>query len=403
MPVRSITPNFVPDQNQFFFTSKELNSIAREMYADDFGFYQRLFQLYTYMPMNTRRKFIIHTPKGHPLMWQPYTSCSYEETGSITIGRRELEPEPIYMKEGFCHDVLMDSCYDHMIQYDRNGQVDLSEEARMVFQKFIDELLSNAAWGFRLSLTSGKLFDVDTVGFSDDNTANLTALFKRTHGTTRGWVKMFHDLALAEYPWLDLNLTDASDFDAAGFYNRNIVTLLDELVKNTKKPFRNLINRGGVVQEGRARFLPLIVLSDSYFQAVVDHYNIEAEKIATNRMRITRRTFGGENTPTPNSVFYLDDRLPIIPLSDINGYDAYVKGTTHFAGIIASGNIQMGTSFAAIPEDVENQDIGVAIERETRISSDNYGRYTVLSHALAKAALADANYAVGTISYTEPA
>lgn len=403
MPERTISPNFLPGQGQFFFTAKEINWFLRQMYADDFGFYQRLFRLYTYMPMNKKNKFIIHSPKGHPLMWQPYTSCSYSETGSLTVGRRELEPEPIYMKEGFCHDIIMDSCYEHMIQYAASGMVDLDAEAQEIFRQFIEEVLTNAAWGYRLTLTSGQLYDVNAVEFSADNTANITDLFKRTHGTARGWVKLLHDMSLDGYGHLDLNLTDSGDFDSLGFFTGSIVELLDALIKNAKKPFRSLINRGGIVQEGRLSFYPLVVLSDGYFQAVVDYYNAEASKIATNRMRITKRNFGGDNTPTPQSVYYLDDRLPIIPLSDVNGYDQYLKGTTQFAGIIASGNVQLGTSFGAIPEDIEDRDIGVMVEREDRISSDKYGRYTVLSHSLVKSALADPDYAVATIDYTEPA
>ena len=125
------------------------------------------------MQMNKKNKFIVHIPKGAPLMWQPYVSCSYDSTGSITIGRRELEPDPIYMKEQFCHDELMNSCYEHMIEYDTAGDVGLDAQGLQLFRTFLDELLANAAYGWRITAASGQLYDVNNVQFSPDNTANF--------------------------------------------------------------------------------------------------------------------------------------------------------------------------------------------------------------------------------------
>ena len=41
-----IKPFFIPDNNQFYFQSKDLNSFQRAMYLDTFGFYQNLFGIY---------------------------------------------------------------------------------------------------------------------------------------------------------------------------------------------------------------------------------------------------------------------------------------------------------------------------------------------------------------------
>lgn len=148
---------------------------------------------------------------------------------------------------------------------------------------------------------------------------------------------------------------------------------------------------------------PLLVVSDFYFNAIVDQYNFETVQTATNRTRIQTRDFGGEQSPTPQRVYYIDGRLPVIPLDDINGFDEFLKGDTHFMGIIASGNIQLGASFSSLPEDIENHDIGVSVTRNNDKTRNDYGKYTVLSHALSKVAIADPDYAVASITHTTPA
>jgi len=336
-------------------------------------------------------------------MWQPYTSCSYSPTGSITIGTRELEPDPMYMKEMFCHDIFLESAYEHMIEYATSGNVDLTPEGTMIFNQLIDELLANAAYGFRITAATGQLYNVDSVSYSPENTANITDLFKRTHGTIKGWLKLAKDLAAAEYPWMDLPVVAPSDFDATGSFTGNILDLLDELKANARGPLRQLINRGGIVQQGRFSFYPLVLVSTSYFNAIVDRYNFESTQVATNRTRITMREFGGETSPTPQRVYYLDGMLPILPVDDVNGFDPYLAGDTHFCGIVASGNIQIGASFTSLPQDVENNDMGVLIARDNDPVSNSFGQYAVLSHALAKTAIADPNYFVGAITHTTPA
>lgn len=404
MATLKIAPNFVPDSNLMYFMSQELNSLQRASYMDTFGFYQNLFGLFSYMGMNKKNKFIVHTPKGHPLVWQEWKACSYSETGSLTMNTRELIPDPIYMKERFCQDEMLGSAYEHMLQWAASGNLTLDPDGVNLLNMLMDELMANAAYGLRITATAGDLYDVSTIPTSAENTATLNDLFTRTHGTFKGWLKMSMELAANEGKgWMNLAITDDTDFDEVAGYQGDILALLDTLKANARKPLRQLINRGGVIQQGRFSFLPLIVMSDSYFNAVIEQYNAESDKVATNRVRIVERVFGGENTATPQRVFYLDNMLPIIPLEEIQGFDTYLKGQTHFCGIIASGNIQIGSSYSALPEDIENNDIGMLIARNDDPTRDDFGKYSVLSHALAKVAIADPDYFVGTTTYTEPA
>jgi len=402
----AILPDFLPGQpNSFTFPHQKLNTIARAEYQDTFGVYQRLFNVFSYMQMNRRNKFVVHYPKGTPLVWQPYKACSYNHTGSMSLDSRELTPDPIYMKEKFCHDVLLDSCFEHLIQYPSSGEITLDATGVQLFNQLIDELLANAQLGFRISAVAGQMYDVDAVEFSESNTAELDALFQRVHNTIKGIIKISYDMARQDKPWLDAALVADTDFDETGTYvGGNPIEVVDALVKSkAQKPLRQLYNRGGVAQTGRFTFLPLIICSDGWYASFLEQYQTESEQTAVNRTRLSKRSIAAETSPTPTEVLYLDGRVPIIPLSEITGFDPYVKGNLNYLGVISSGNMQIGASFSQLPENIEQQDIGVLVGRNENFHDDNYGSYTVLSHALAKTALADPNYAVGTINYTVPA
>lgn len=402
MPILKIAPSELPggSPNGFSFDTAELNQIARAEYSDTFGFYQRLFNVFGYMRMNRKQEYIVHTPKGTPLMWQQYKSCSYDPTGSIDIGRRTLKPELIAMNEQFCHDEFLDSAYEHWVEANQGGEILLTPDGEQAFQLFLEEVMANATYGLRLSLTSGQLYDVNTVNYSNDNPATITDLFKKTHGTVRGLVKLMYDLAATQYGHMNVALFDDGDFDAQGDYTGDIVKLLDNLKAAAPKPLKQLINHGGTIRSGSRAFMPIIGVSDSFFNSVIEYYNNESEKVATNRTRIVQREINTGADGIPQFVYYLDGRLPIIPLSDVSGFDEYLAGRTHFASIFGSGNLQMGHNFGNIPQ-VEQDQIGMMVTRVTDTSRANFGTYDVKSHAAVKAAIADPNYVVGTIGYTE--
>lgn len=402
MSLLKVVPNFVPENNQFFFTSKELNSFQRAEYMDTFGFYQRLFNVFSYMRLDRMFKYTVHSIKGNPLKWQPYTSCSYNDAGSLSIGRRSITPCPAYLKESWCHDELFNSCYEQMVQFTEGGEVGLSAEGVMVFNQVIDEIMTNAALATRLLLTLGQVYDPTAVEFNSEVTAEIKDLFARTTTTCRGWVKLLQDLADEGKTWLNQpDILPTAEFTEADFTG-SILDIYDALKSAAPKELRTLINSGGRISSQGQVFGANFIVSDSMLNAVVAGYNAQSVQVATNRPRITVREFGSENAPMPQRVYYID-QTPVIPLADVSGYESYIKGTTHFAGIIASGNIQLGTNFAQLPQDIENNDIGMMVERSDRLDTGQYGNYNFLSHALFQVALGDPNYAVASIVHVDSA
>lgn len=68
-------------------------------------------------------------------------------------------------------------------------------------------------------------------------------------------------------------------------------------------------------------------------------------------------------------------------------------------------NMQIGSSFDLVTE-VEVEDapvqVGMMIGKVTDSTRDDYGKTTILSHGLGKAAIADNEFFTGTLTYTEP-
>lgn len=401
MAILRIEPQFVPESNAFYYTSKDVNAFYRSQYTDTFGFYQRNFRVFSYMQMNSKRKYVVNQPKGSPLVWQQFKSCSYEGTSSLTIGRKELEPESIYMREDFCVDAMFDSAYSHLIQYGRDGDYGLDADGQRIFLELLQELLANAAAGYRMTAVAGRLYDVLNIPMNPENTVNISNLFRRTHGAFKGLLKLAMEAAQLEAPQLNVNILDESDFDAYGNYTGDIYAVLDELRARAKTPLRRLLDNGGAVTYLGKTMYPNILLSEGLYWAVIQKYQQESVTQATNRVRLVEREYGNVQGQTPQRVFFLDGRYPIIPFYDANGFDEYIKGRTQFAGIVASDLFQIGSSFDSLPEDIEGNDLGIIIARDNDYTSNSYGKYTVLSHNLVKTAIADTDYMVSTIAYTE--
>ena len=202
-------------------------------------------------------------------MLQPMNSCSIEPTGSLRIGKRELEAVPAVIKEKFCWDELLDSCFEHFLTWTEGGDVEMDENGMAMFGLLMDEMQANAALATRLSLTTGDFYNVNTVDYNAQNTAELESLFKRVHNTWQGWVKIAYDSAQSDFPWLNTQSVDYNnDFDSNGDYTGDISDLFDDLKSKARKNFQKLINRGGVNTGGRFSFTPLLVLSDSFYAAV---------------------------------------------------------------------------------------------------------------------------------------
>lgn len=401
MSLLKVVPHFAPEGNGFYFSHRDLNSFQRAKYNDDFGFWQAAFGLFGYMQLTHDYKYVVHSPKGLPFAWNSYKACSHTESGNITIGTREVTPCALYMKLKYCHDILLDSCYRQMIAWDAGGRIGLDPEGQRMFQMLTEEIMANGSYGLRLLLTLGQLYSTTSEafpGFESNVTSEIKDLFATATTGCKGWVKLFIDMAASgDAAHLNLQGLITEDQLTEDTYEGDVVTLFEQLKAKGPKPLRSLINKGGMMDAGRARgaFKPLFVVSDSVYNAVVQAFNDQAESALQNDKRITRYDARPANAMTPTYVYYIDG-VPVVPLCDVNGYDDYVKGTLHFAGIIASGNIQLGTNFARIPK-AEEDHIGMMVEKSTSIVNNDFGTYHMLSHALVQVSLADADYAVATI------
>lgn len=385
--------DFVQAENKFFFPAKDLNAFQRDEFQDTWGFYQSMFGLYTYMRLNRNLKYVLHQLRGTPMVWQPHNSCTVTPTGSLRIGTQEIEPCRAVMKELFCQDELFDSVYETILEWSGAGALEMDEE---FVNQMLSELLANKAAGERLQLTMGNVFNVNTIDMNDENPQGVAVdyndLFQRTHITCTGWVKTLADLADAGYSHLNLEeLLPEADF-TDGDYQGDILDLYDDLKANAQKPLKALINRGGIVGRNGVNYGAGFIVSDTIHAAVAEQYNTESVAIAQNRTRITREAITSGVTARPNMVYYIDGVVPVIPVSEINAYDHLLAGSTHFAGLIASGNIQLGSNFDEV-NDIE-RGAGMLVQKITDAESDNYGGYVFMSNGLFASAIADKDYAV---------
>lgn len=405
MPTRKVSASFVPSDSRLYFDTAELQSFQREEYMDTFGIYQSRFGLYNYMQMNQMHQYTVHTPKGSPLVWQPWTSCAYDQTGSLSIGKKTIVPTPIYMNEKFCQDELLDSVWRHHLRWEANGEMSETEQYRKVLGTLIDELQANAALGLRMTMTSGQLhgqlgqLNAGTT-FDPNATVDVQSLFKKTHHAARGWVKLMADLALSDARFAHLNIPNliANSYSTSGEWQGDIMALYESLKDKAPAELKKLINRGAAATGGGAAvraFRPLFVVSDNIYNSVITAYNAQQALTATNGRRITKQLIDGV------IAYFIDDIIPIVPIEEIAGYDQYLKGFTNFAGIIGSGVINLGGSFISLPNNIENKDVAMVIERDNSYSNNTHGMYTFVSHALAAAAISDARYAVATMQYVE--
>lgn len=399
-----VKPNFNRLDRQLAFPSKKLNLYMRAELQDNFGFYQSNFGLYSYMTLNKKQKYVLHTMQGTPLLWQPHRSCAWTPTGSLSMSKREFEPCEAKINEEFCYDELFDSCFEPFLNWTGRGQVSLDDAGIGLVNDMVAVLGQNADLGARATLTAGQLFDPAVVKFHSRAAKNIPALFEKTAGTCKGWVELARELG--ENPqYSHLNVKGIFDEDKfnGGKYTGDIISdIYDELLANASVEMMSLINEGGIVSSVQGDFMPLFVVSLSLYNRVAAMYREQCNPantvLACANPRLTRQQMSMPTSRGPKNVnvYYIDD-VPVIPLSDLATYDKYLTGTMHFAGIIASGNIGLGTSFGALPDVQGPTDVGIIIERESSVK--DMGKYYFASHSLFAATIADHAYMVATQAY----
>lgn len=398
-----VKPNFNRIRQQVAFPAKALNMFLKSEMHDTFGFYQAKYGLYSYMTLNKMMKYVIHTLSGTPLVWQNYKSCNWSPTGSLEVGKKEFEPCKAKINEEWCYDEMFDSCFEHFLNFNGRGPVSLDANGVNVVNELVRTLSQNATLGARLTLTAGQLYDPSVVNFDEKTTKGIQDLFKKTTGACKGWVELVRQMALdPKYGHLNCSgIFSAEDFNGDKYTGSVIDQIFDPLMDKAPADLRSLINEGGMVGSVSGDFMPLFVVSTSIYNALVAEYKKLCISVTCTNPRLTRESCPVQTSRgTRNMFVYHIDDIPVIPISDINCYDKYLSGSTHLAALTASGNINLGASFGALP-DIENNDIGIMVERETSVK--DLGKYYFLAQSLFAATIADTDYFVGAQVYAEKA
>ena len=395
-----VIPNFNKVNQQVALPAKNLNIFMKTEMQDTFGVYQRLFGLYSYMRLNKKRKYTIHTLTGNPMIWQPAKACSFDPTGALRIGKRSFEPCEAKMNEEFCDDELMNSCFDHLNTLS-GGRKTLDAAGVAVINEAVRTIAQNATLGARLTLTGGQLYDPSKVKFNSSATQEIKDLFRKTANTCRGWVELAREMGeKKKYSHMNLqNIFGEDDFDGTKFSGDVVLDIYDKLLEQAPNKLCGMIDEGGVIgNTGELSSIPLFVLTTHLYKCLAAQYRKECRAVCRDP-RLTQREFT-VNTGSGSrviKVYYIDD-TPVIPLHDLNCYDEYLTGSTHLAAITVGGNIGLGASFDALP-DAEKPGVGILLEKQTSIK--DAGKIAMVSQSLFAVTIADSDCFVGSQVYAE--
>jgi len=383
-----LIPNFITgsEGSKIILPCESVNALFIKEYTDSLGFYQNQYGVFSWMKLDRNRTFVMRDIKGSPLLWQKFNSCSWDPIGRITTGKREVTPQRIKINSESCYDEFFESAFETLLVYDGQGPVELDAAGVQVVNAFIDELLIRAKEGLEILLAVGGLYDPETVTYAAETTEDIIAAFKKTSSSVQGFVPWFREYGA--------HLDAAVDLTGVGV---DIFDIVDGLKAEAKPALQTLINSGGRTLRSGRPFMPILVLSDSLFSSVVNSYSTQSIAAAMNDPRLRREPVTSPIPGAPKFTYWID-LMPIVPLSQINGYDQYLDGTTYFAAIWASGAVQLGGSFDSLPT-IDGSQVGLLVERSTRVK--DYGTYYFASHALANVGLPDTDYIVAASEIIE--
>lgn len=399
----TINPGFRMDNQTLFFRSKDLNAFTRPTYVDNFGFFQDTFGLYSYMTLDRRGDFIVHKPQGVPLIWQSYKSCAIDPTKNVIVRSDRIRPERAYAFTTLCHDQLFDSCFEQLIEYNNGAAPELDAEGNAILAQLVNEITANMNLGARYILTLGQLHD--DANIDPNQPVSTQQLFTKTTTAVRGWLPLFAALADEGEAHLNVeNLIPDEFVEDCKNWEGSVVDIFDELECQAPKPLQNLINSGGFVQSNttaQSQFRALFVIDGELHNALTREYRAQSQQIAQNNPRISKDYITNPVSGNPGWVYFIDD-IPVIRLDDVNGYDQFLTSKTHFAGIIASGNIQLGMAYDSMPNDIETPGASILVQRNTNASTGSYGDYNMLAWNLFQVSLADPKFAIATQRIVNP-
>lgn len=391
--------HFNDRSNMMMLPISESNHLTRPERLNDGRFWQDVFGLYSHMSITDKGAFIINQLRGSNLVWQPEQGCVWSPMGEMQFGKTKLTPEAIELQQELCDDELFNSCFKTYHEY-INGNRSLKAEAERLMNLLFEEITYNAIEGLYITSTVGGYYDMSKVKFAEGVTAKTQKNFRIAAVVGKGWLTRLKELAAAGRPNLNIKAFTAEDFDEYGTYTGDLVKLFDKLRAAGTKKMRRLINRGEFRGRGGQILQPLMVVSDNIYSAVVGTYEKVSEQAATNMMRITRREISYNGLT--KQVYYIGN-VPIIPLDEINGFSEYLKTEIAFAGIILSGNLQIGQSWGAlqIPGNNTGEEIGLMVQGLGAGDIRELGKKAVRAFSMQATAIGDTDYMVCSIQDIE--
>lgn len=397
-----LKPTFNAFRQQMSFPTDSFNVFMREELTDTISYYQKRYGVFSFMRLTKLQKFVIHTMKGQPFLWQPHLNCSWDETGSLKINTKEMEPCKAKLNEGWCYDELFKSCYQHFLTYRPNSAtLELDENGIKLVNDMVRTIGENALLGAMLVLTVGQLFDPAKVSFNKKTNGTIKDLFERTMSTCKGWVELVREMGTIP-AYMHMNypgIFKADEFRGKRFIG-DIFDTFDRLRAQAPDELESMLDEGAMIDSVNDLGMPIIITANSFYKAVADEWRRMCISNTCLNSRLTMEeetvTIKGRSRKIKN---YYIDSIPVVPISHINYADKYLNGSTHLLAITVAGNINLGSSLAPISDDLDSEDVGIMIEREQ--GAKNHGKFYMLAHALFSVAIANTDLYVGTQEFGE--
>ena len=397
-----MAPNFDRIQNAVAFPTQTLNYLLEEQVYDYHEFYQANFGVYGFMRLTQDLQHKIHWLESLPYIWQPHNSCTIDPTGNLREVTDTITPTRATAMSSHCYDELFGSCFKHFLQWDGQGPLELNAQGTRLMQQMVTKILEAMVLGARLTLVAGQLYDYATLvtnnRFKDDTKVSIKDLFSQTLGTARGWIGTAKAKA-AEPGHAQINaggILNAADFDGKD-YDGDIFDMADAIYDAATDDLMNLVDTGGVQSIGTLGSMPFWHFSTHIYKAVAKQWRKQCDDPLCLNPRLTL-----ENVNWNGRVFkvYYLDGMPVVPCHEINMWDKYLTNSTHFAYLNIPRNINLGASFANIPN---LQQPGMGVRIQMSLDNEDYGKTTTRSDSLFSTAIGNTEYMAGQIIELTPA
>lgn len=385
------------------FTVGAINALADTEFNSHVGFYQQQMGIYSYMRMTHYGDYIIHYPKGNPLLLQPHNSCAWTPQGQFNFGQKTISGSRAKINVEDCYDEYFGSTFERFLEWGGNPNASMNAAGVQAMNMMARHVAEQATLGTRAALTGGGLFS-GTEAFLEGTPRHIIDAFIRTVGTSRGWIQYARALAsdnADKYGHMNNNLI-GTNVSADGLtYTGDVLALFDSRVNAAPRKLSRAIKRGGRGGFGGTN-MPVWLVSSSVADAVYKAYLDQSTAVATNRPRITTQEFqvaNGRGGTSPLLVYYID-RVAVVPVEEVEVFADYLTGTPHFDYLTLTGVIQLGGNFGSIPE-IGSNNVAIRVQRSDR--NEDLGKITYLSHMLLATAFNDTDYIAGGYTFAVPA